>query len=155
MTGDDMIPLLGKAYGAPTLAAFLKAMGIVKAPKLKRGDDTAVLANEQFGVEITFRDERSLDVKSTAYTEGDLVLSNIRLYGPGHSRFAPFAGALPLGLKFDLDQAETAQRLGHKPAWSDRELCKSRWDLDGYCLFVTFEKKGRGIRNLAIQLPVA
>jgi hypothetical protein len=155
MNGDDLIPLLGKPYGDPALDAFLKSLAITKAPKRKRGDDTVVLGNERLGVEITFRDEQCLDVRSVAYMEGDLVLSNVRLYGPGHARFAAFAEVLPLGLRFDLSSAEVERRLGGKPAWADRDLAKSRWDLAGYCVFVTFEKQGSGIRSVAVQLPVA
>jgi hypothetical protein len=155
MKGDDIIHLLGKTYRDPAVQGLLQAFAITKVPKLKRGDDTAIVSSKENGVEITFCDERFLDVRSDIYEEGDLVLDNVRLYGSGNSTFSQFAEPLPLGLAFDLGPAEVEGRVGAKPAWGDRDLGSSRWDLDGFCLFVTFAKKVKGIRNLSIQLPVS
>lgn len=78
MKADKFISLLGRTSEDSDVKAFLKNLGITKQPKLKRGLSDAIVESKKLGVEITFTDERALDVPSDDYEEGALVLSNIR-----------------------------------------------------------------------------
>src|SRR5688572_16363292 len=98
MTTKELISLLGKTSVDPSVTAFLAANGITKTPKLKSDDDTAIVKNPKRGLEITFDDERFLDVPSNEYDEGALVLSNVRMYGDEIEGFKRFPGELPYGL---------------------------------------------------------
>jgi len=156
MTSDELSHVLGLTSGDEKVKDFLTRFGITKRPKLKRGEETAYLENEKLGLEITFRDERYLDVESVDYEEGDLVLSSLRMYGPDHDIFSCFdEDKLPLGLKFEYGFKEVEAKLKKKPAWQNKSLAKARWDLKGYCVFVTFGKKLRNTRIVSVQLPVA
>src|SRR3989304_5970724 len=110
MNGDEFITLLGKPYTDEKVQAFLAAGGIQKQPKLPRGDMDAYLENKKNGLEIVFRDERYLDVKSEEYEEGALVLWSITMYGDDET-FKRFEGNLPLGLKFNFGLKETKAKI--------------------------------------------
>ena len=154
MNANEFIPLLGQTSEDAAVKKFLASSGISKRPKLKSGDVTAYLVNEKAGMDVTFRDERHLKVKSREYDEGSLVVSNISLYGEGDSSYKKFAGELPLGMTFDLGRKEVQAKLGKKPNWESKDPVSARWDFKGYCLFIDFEKNGKRMKNLAIQLPV-
>src|SRR3990167_3315016 len=144
MNEDEFITLLGKTFNDEKVKEFLAACGIKKQPKLGHGDMDAYLENEKKGLEIVFRDERHLDVKSEEYEEGSLVLWNITMYGDDET-FKRFEGNLPLGLKFNFGLKETKSKLGKKPAWEDSDLGEARWDFKGYCVFITFDEEFKEI----------
>ena len=155
MKGDDFIPLLGLTSDDAKVKSFLGSCGINKQPKLKRGELTAILENKKLGLEITFRDERYLDVrpKEKEYEEGALVLSNVRAYGEGDANFEKFQGELSHALKFEFGRNETEAKLG-KPADESEFFPLLRWDYDGHCLFVRFNKQLSEIREASVQLPI-
>lgn len=153
MNGDDFIPLIGRTADDSEVKKFLASCGIKKQPKLPRGEMDAYLENVKKGIEITFRDERHLDVKTGEYEEGALVLWCITMYGDD-DEFEPFNEKLPSGLKFNFGLKDAIKKLGKKPAWEDQEMGDARWDFDGYCVFITFDEDFEEIFNIAIQLPV-
>ena len=154
MNGNEFIKLLGLTSDDEKIRKFLSDFGITQKPKLKKGDFDAIVMNEKLGIEITFTDERYLDVKSNDYEEGALVLSNVRMYGDGNDTFKLFSPELPLGLRFDLNRKEAFEKIGQKPARDNKETAKARWDFKNYCLFLTFDKKYSKIRIVAVQLPL-
>jgi len=154
MKDDRFVLLLGRTSDDPSVVEFLKAHDIEKRPKLDKGLFDAILLNHKKGLEITFTDERHLDVKSDKYEDGDLVLSNIRFYGEGHKTFKPYTGPLPLGLSFKLDRKSSQELLGRKPDVMNKDLGKARWDFKEYCVFLTYNKAYTEIGVIAIQLPL-
>lgn len=153
MNGDDIIKLLGLTSTDKKVIAFLGDCAIKKQPKLKHGDMDAYLENTKLGVEIVFRDERYLDIKTQVYDEGSLVLFNIAMYCDDDN-FSRFDDDLPLGLEFGFGLKEVNAKLGKKPAWQDDDMGDARWDFKGYCIFITFNEKFTKIQNLAVQLPM-
>ncbi|KWE61024.1 hypothetical protein WL76_02755 [Burkholderia ubonensis] len=154
MTGmNDLMSPLGHYFGEPEIAEFLSNLGIADVPKLKRGDSTAIVANEALGVEVTFRDSDALDVKAREYPEGALVLSNVRFYGIKTGDFAPYVGDLPLGVLFGSTKQALIDRLG-VPARDNLALRQVRWDFDAYCVFAKFGEK-EGMVIFSVQLPIA
>jgi len=154
MKGDNYISLLGRTSDDPEVKTLLTESGITKPPKLKRGDLDAYAVNKKLGLEIIFRDERYLDVKSQEYEEGALVLWNVAMYCESEN-MESYPGELPIGLKCNLGRKEVVTKLGKKPAWEDKESGDARWDFPGYCLFITFDSQLKKIRNLGVQLPLA
>ena len=158
MKDVDIIKLLGLTSDNEKVVDFLVKYGINKNPMLKHGEENAYLENILLGIEITFKDERFLDIKRDEYEEGALVLSNVRMYGPykDNGDFSRFDEAkLPFGLKYDFDLKEVVSKLKKQPAFVNKSVGIARWDLKDFCLFVTFDKKMQKIRIVAIQLPVA
>lgn len=152
--GTTFIQLLGLTSDDEPVQALLKACDIKQPPRIKRGDVTEVVGNKDLGIEITFRDERHLDVKSKKYDEGSAVLSSIRMYGPGHASFREFKGKLPLDLTFALKPAEAHKKMPGKPAWKNDDASRARWDLPGYCVFLINNAKLEKLASVSVQLPV-
>jgi len=132
--------------------ALLRACGFNKEPKLPHGELDTNLGNVKMGIEIAFRDERYLDVKTREYDDGALVLWNVAMYGDD-PKYQRFPGDLPHGLQFNHGRKEVEAMLG-KPAVVNKETRSARWDLEDHCLFVDFDSKFKEILNLAVQLPV-
>lgn len=153
MNGDEFIPLIGRTTDDNRVKKFLSSCGIKKQPKLVPGEMDVYLDNPKLGLEIAFRDERYLDVKSEEYEEGSLILWNITMYGDDED-YERFQANLPLGLEFKFGLKEVKAKLGKKPAWEEKEMGDARWDFDGYCVFITFDEEFEEILNIAIQLPV-
>jgi hypothetical protein len=153
MNGDDFIPLLGRTSDDADVKSLLAAFEIQKQPKLEKGDLTAVVKNEKRGIEITFRDERFLDVKSRSYEEGALVLSNVCMYAEGFNNFHGFEGALPHGITFSTSKAQAEKLLG-KPSQESKYSPIVRWDLKGYCVFVRFTESLDRVLEASVQVPV-
>lgn len=152
--GNNLISLLGLTSEANEVRAFLAASEISRKPKPKRGDVTDVLLNHDLGLEITFRDEANLDVRSRDYEEGALVLSNIRMYGKGHSVFKPFPGELPMGLSLDQKPEEARATLG-EPTRQNPQGTFFRWDRPGFVVFLRTDSNRERITEVAVQLPMA
>jgi hypothetical protein len=153
MNANDFIKLLGSTYDDTSVKSLLTTLGITKKPKPARGDYDAVLTSPKTGVEVTFTDERFLDVRPKDYDDGALVVSNIRVYGDG-SDFSRFKGEAPHGLSFDFDRKAALAKMGKKPAWENDEKTSARWDLKTYCVFVDFHGAKKGIASVSVQLPV-
>jgi len=153
MNGDDFIKLLGLTSYDPEVKALLAQCGIRKEPKIPRGDETDVIGVPKLGLEITFRDERYLDVKSAKYPDGALVLSNVRMYGDWSPDFKPFTGTLPHGLTFEVKPPQASKKLGRKPAWEDDDKRHVRWDFPNHCVFLRFASDGK-LGEVAVQLPL-
>jgi hypothetical protein len=153
MNGDEIVALLGLTSDDTRAKAFLSACGINKEPKLKRGELDTNLGNVNMGIEIAFRDERHLDVKSREYEDGALVLWNVAMYGDD-PKYQRFPWDLPHGLHFSDGRKEVEANLG-KPAVINKDTRSGRWDLKSHCVFVDFDSKYKEILNLAVQLPVA
>lgn len=79
MNANEIIPLIGLTADDQKVKDFLVACGMKKKPRLKKGEESAYLTNEKQGIEITFGDERELELQG--YEEGALVLWNVRMYG--------------------------------------------------------------------------
>lgn len=155
MTANRFVQLLGQPSENDEVKAFLSACGISKTPTLKKGDVTVAIANKKIGIDVTLRDERYLDVRSQSHEEGALVLSNVNMYGDGHSTYRRFEGELPLGLTFDMDRSTSLAQIGKNPSWQNKDFTLARWDLGAYCLFLSFDKKGERVTEVAVQLPVS
>lgn len=151
----DSMDLLGKTSEDTQVVAFLRELKQQKTPCIQQGETTVVLENRELGIEVTFRDEASLDVHVDKYKKGDLVLSNIRWYGDTPLKFSKFDGRLPLQIFFSFNFQQVIQKMKKKPDWGNKSMHKYRWDFDTYCVFVTFEKGDVGIRHMAVQLPLA
>ena len=155
MNANEFIPLLGMIYDDEDVKRFLTGCGITKKPKMKQDSSDAYLVNKKLGLDITFTDERDVEVTSREYQDGALVLSNIRMYGEGSSlNYQRFNGELPHGLSFDLGLLEVQAKFGRKPSAANKNLGITRWDFKTYCLFINFDKTFKRIQSLAIQLPV-
>ncbi len=153
MNGDDFVPLLGLTVDDARIQAFLANCGITEQPKLESDDDeTAIVENAKLGLEVTFKDERFLDVKSAEYEEGDLVLSNVRMYGTGDDMFREFPGRLPCGLRFESTPQDAEAALQAKPAWVNSDSTHARWDFATHCLFLRF-RKAKELAQVSVQLP--
>lgn len=155
MTANQFIQLLGQPSGNDEVKAFLSVCGIPKALRMKKGDITVAIPNKKLGIDVTLRDERYLDVRSQSYEEGALVLSNVNMYGSGHPTYRCFEGELPLGLTFAMDRSKSLQQIGKNPSWQNKDFTLARWDLGAYCLFLSFDKKGQRMTEVAVQLPVS
>lgn len=122
-------------------------------PKIPKGDVDAYVKNHDEGVELTFTDERALDVKAgREYPEGALVLSNIRFYGAPTNDFKIFNGILPMSLSFGDIKEKLLEKL-MSPAWLNSKQSSMRWDFEGYCLFCDFDADQK-LDTICIQLPL-
>jgi hypothetical protein len=155
MNADDFVLLLGLTYDDDEVKQFLAACGITKKPKVRRDSFDAYLVNKDFGLDITFTDERDVDIRPREYDDGALVLTNIRMYGEGSTQgYKKFTGNLPHGLNFDLGFKAVRAKLGSKPTREDKESASARWDFGTYCLFIDFDKLYERVRSIDLQLPV-
>ncbi len=156
MSGNEFITLLGLTWDDDEVQRFLAKYGLAKKkPKLSPYSGAGYLTNKRLGLDITFRDEQDVPVKSKDYDEGTLVLTNIRMYGEGSTQgYEPFDGEFPHGLKGNFGLKEVQARLG-KPAEAKKDVAMARWDLKGHAVFINFDKDHKLIRSAAVQLPVA
>jgi hypothetical protein len=148
----NLIAALGRAWGEPELRDLVAAFRIAASAAVKRGDLTAYLHNRTLGIELTFRYAEALDVPLREYPTGTLVLSNIRLYGPGSSSHATFNGDLPFGLRFG-DTREVLIAKFAPPDADSTDIAPMRWDTARYALFARLDEAGR-LDRLSLQLPV-
>lgn len=153
INANEFTSLLGITSDDQGAKELLKQFKITKEPKLKGDDFTAIVLNHSLGIEITFRDERFVEVSFQEYEEGALVLWNIRMYGPGHQLFKPFTGVLPFGLTFGMSRKEAGEKMGRKPAWESKDPAKARWDFEKHCAFLAFDK-AKGLHIVSLQMPV-
>jgi hypothetical protein len=154
LNGNDFVSLLGQTSDDEGPKALLAACGVSRKLKIKKGDLTEVIACKDLGLEVTFRDERHLDVKKKEYEDGALVLSNIRMYGSGHQSFRPFEGALPFGLSFDKKPDDARTALGDAPAVENPQRTLARWDRPDYSLFIRTDAQRERVTEVSVQLPV-
>lgn len=148
----DPIAALGRAWGEGELRDLVAAFGIKAKPVARRDDLTTFLQNRALGVELTFRDADALDVPMRDHPPGTLVLSNIRLYGPGSSTHAAFKGDLPFGLRFGDTREALIAKFG-PPDLDKTDIASMRWDTKRYALFAQLDKAGT-LSRLSLQLPV-
>jgi len=152
----DPVAVLGRAWGERELHEFVAALGIEGAPVVKRGNFTAFLQNPKLGVLLTFRIAEALDVPLRDYAPGAVVLSNIRMGGPGHGK-PPFAGDLPFGLRFGDTKEQLYAKLGPPDRSAPRDARSGfipplRWDTARYALYAQLDDAGTLI-ELALQVP--
>jgi hypothetical protein len=144
--------LIGKASDDTEVVKFLRACKFKKPPKAARNQTRAYLTGHALGIEVTFEDEAELDDLPEEFDEGTLVVFNIRMYGGEDENYSKFDGELPYGLNFDMDFKKVRVLL-KKPAFKGKEMPTARWDYDGYCLFIRFDRKWEQIRAVSVQLP--
>jgi hypothetical protein len=149
----DIIGALGRYWGEAELRPLIAAFHIEGEPVLEPGDLTCFLQNRALGVELTFRAAEALKVRLRDYPPDALVLHNIRLYGPGSTTHAPFAGALPFGIRLGDSRQTLIEKLG-PPDSEVADLGSLRWDKARYTLFVNLSDDG-SVARLAVQTPVA
>ena len=77
----DFVKFLGPPYKDADLNIFLEIMEISAEPILAKNDVTTHIGNPKLGIELTFRDERYLDVKLRTYMAEALVLSSFEFSG--------------------------------------------------------------------------
>ena len=150
----NLIAALGRAWDEGELRDLVAAFRIKGKPVVNRGDLTTYLQNRALGIDLTFRYAEVLDVRLRDDPPGTLVLSNIRLYGPGSSSYAAFNGDLPFGLRFGDSRAALIARFGPPDldgAPLDRTMM--RWDTERYALFTQLDERGT-LNRLSLQLPV-
>lgn len=152
----DPIAALGRAWGERELHDLLAAFGIKAKSLPKPNDFTAFLQNRALGVELTFRRADALDVPLRGDLSPEtLVLSSVRLYGPGSSTHKAFKGALPFGLRFGDTKEALIAKFG--PPDRDRpnrtHFAPMRWDTERYAFFVKLDDGDR-LKDLSLQLPV-
>lgn len=153
MEGDQLLELLGLTSEDHRVKSFLVKYGF-KAPKLKRGDIVEALGNKKLGIDVSFRDERHLDVKNVKYDEGVLVLNSLSMYGSGHRTYKPFRGELPLGLNFEMNCSQMENKLTKRPDWKSQNGRLSRWDFREYCVFISTAEDLQTATEVSIQLPL-
>jgi hypothetical protein len=148
----DLIAALGRAWGEGRLRDLVAAFRIKARPVVERGDYTAYLQNRALGIELTFRTADALDVPLREHPSGALVLSNIRLYGPGSSTHTAFKGDLPFGLRFGDTREALIAKFG-PPDVDGTFMAVVRWDTERYALFAQMSKAGK-LARFGLQLPV-
>jgi hypothetical protein len=148
----ELIPALGRRWGERELRDLLAAFRINKRPVTERGDATTFLQNYALGVELTFTYADPYEVMLPRVRPDKLMLSNIRLYGPGNRSHAEFKGDLPFGLRFGDSKEKLIATFG-PPEVEVAFIPLMRWDTQRYALFVQLDKAGN-LNQLSLQLPV-
>lgn len=153
----DPIAVLGRAWGERELHDFVASLGIEGTPVVKRGDSTAFLQNPKLGIVLTFRIAEALDVPLRDDAPDAVVLSNVRMNGPGYSKRAPFTGDLPFGLRFGDTKDQLYAKLGAPDRHTPRDARSGfippiRWDTARYALYAQLDEAGTLI-EVALQVP--
>src|SRR5437868_1065370 len=95
----DIVRLMGLPADDRAVKALLASYGITKAPK-----GGCSVGSKEHGLELAFKDERQLAVRTREYAKpGAVVLNAVFFFGkldPSIGRKKIFAGPLPHGLAF-------------------------------------------------------
>jgi hypothetical protein len=126
-----------------------------KPPVIPHDDINTYLHNRALGVELTFSDAVARDVPVLGVPADTAVLSNIRLYGPGHRTHQPFKSELPFGLRFGDSKAALVAKFGPPDLGHvlPNKTPLLRWDTARYAIFMLLDEAGR-LMQLELQLPV-
>ncbi len=156
MNANDFVKLLGLTWDDALVQQFLAEYGLAKRkPRIDPNSFAGYLINKKLGLNATFRDEQDVTFRLRDYDEGELVLTNVRVYGEGSTQgYAPFQGEFPHALEPEFGLKEVEVRLG-KPAAANPAIALGRWDFKDHCLAVIFDKAHKRICSVAVQLPVA
>lgn len=144
--------LLGKPSDDPAIEALIAA-GNGTPPKLARGEVRADVELKSLGVSLEFVDEayHTQDPK-LARGEGALLLATVFYYPENYRDYAGYAGALPGGLAFTMDQSAARKTLGQSE-WDDKDLCTEGWNVDGNMLCVGYTDAFDALVDVSVQLP--
>lgn len=137
----DHISLLGQYYGEGTLAAALECWGLKQHPRIPRDELKTSIALPEMGIELTFTDERALDVQFRSYPDGALVLTNIFFHAMKTDQHGAYEGDLPLNLSFSFDKTELISCLG-EPDIVGLEGTLMRFDRPQYFVSVQTDDSG-------------
>ena len=144
--------LLGKPSDDPAIEALISA-GNGKPPKLPRGEVRADVELKGLGVSLEFVDE-GFHTKNAklARGEGALLLATIFYFPDGYQDYTGYAGVLPEGLDFSMNQAAARAKLGQSE-WDDKDLCTEGWNVDGNLLCVGYTDAFDALVDVSVQLP--
>ena len=138
----DHISLLGQYYGEDTLAVTLECWGLKQHPKIPRDELKTSIALPDLGIELTFTDERVLEVQFRSYPDGALVLTNIFFHAMKTDQHEAYEGDLPLNLSFSFDKTELISCLG-EPDVVRLDGTVMRFDQPQYSISVRTDDSGR------------
>lgn len=147
----DYIAILGQYYGEKMLMDALHSLGINDSPRIPRDDTDKIIEATDAGMELTFTDERALEVSFRAYPDGAIVLSNLYFHGTNTDEHAAFDGELPLALAFGMKASDLNARFGF-PNWVNDNATLFRWNTPHYCISARLDELGK-VERFGFQMP--
>lgn len=142
MSHIDYSSLIGQYYGEPALIDVLESLGLKKRPRIARDEGKTSIALPEMGIELTFTDERVLEVQFRSYPDGALVLTNIFFHAMKTDQHEAYEGDLPLNLSFSFDKTELISCLG-EPDSVGLDGTLMRFDRPQYSISVRTDYSGR------------